>query len=514
MATTTSSLSLSLSLSYPEILLSIACFLLFVFLYNQHRRNSALPTNWPIVGMIPSLIAHIDHLHEYVTHASREIGCTFYFRGPWFLGMDFLVTSDPANVNQVFNVNFPNYPKGKEFLEIFDILGDGIFNADDESWKSQRKRAHALMSSPGFRGFVARCSRDKVENALVPLMERLAERGGVVDLQDVFLRLTFDMTCNLVFGVDPGCLSEEFPTVPFARAMDDAMEAIFFRHIVPPSCWKLMRWLKIGKEKKLMDASVVIEDFVAQNIAKKRAERIYGEDLLTSYMQEDATAAAKEGGGKGDDDDKFLRDTTVNLMLAGRDTTGVALSWFFWLLAENPKVKSKIMEELNEFVPNEEEEGGHFNPDLLSKLVYLHAALCECLRLYPSVPFEHKAPVRTEALPSGTAKAGEKILFCTYTMGRMEGVWGKDCREFRPERWISERGRLRHEPSYKFLSFNCGPRTCLGKEVAFTQMKTVAVAVLRRFDVEVVKGHVVEPKLSIILHMKNGLMVRIKHKNI
>nr|CAB3502075.1 unnamed protein product [Digitaria exilis] len=99
-------------------------------------------------------------------------------------------------------------------------------------------------------------------------------------------------------------------------------------------------------------------------------------------------------------------------------------------------------------------------------------------------------------------------------MGRMPGVWGKDCMEFWPERWLSEGGtKLRYEPSYKFISFNAGPRTCLGKEMAFVQMKIAAAAVLWNFAVELVPGHAVEPKLSIILHMKNGLAVTARRRD-
>jgi len=102
----------------------------------------------------------------------------------------------------------------------------------------------------------------------------------------------------------------------------------------------------------------------------------------------------------------------------------------------------------------------------------------------------------------------------------MEGVWGKGCAEFRPERWLisdeaagTKKKKLRYEPSYKFISFNAGPRTCLGKEMAFVQMKTAAAAVLWNFAVELVPGHAVEPKLSIILHMKNGLAVRVRRRD-
>ncbi|WOL07087.1 hypothetical protein Cni_G15823 [Canna indica] len=507
--------AMAFSQAYPEILVSFACFIFFI-LYCQVFRRSSLPVNWPLVGMFPGLLSNLPRLHQWGIGLFRETGCTFWFRGPWLLGFNYLATCDPANLQHVFNTHFSNYPKGEEFLKILDILGDGIFNSDGEAWKRQRLRAHGLISDRRFRAFVACASRDKVEKGLVPLLDEIARRGTVVDLQDVFLRLTFDMTSNLVFGVDPCCLSIDFPTIPFARAVDDAMSTIFIRHVIPPAWWKLMRWLRIGEEKKLATAWKVIDDFIAECIAeKKKLKSLEREkdgvepksDLLSAYINDEEE--------KEQADHKFLRDTALNFMLAGRDTTGAGLAWFFWLLSKNPAVEFKILEELKSIVQKEERSSSDcptmFDSEELSKLVYLHAALCESLRLYPPVPFEHKAAVQPEVLPSGhRVEQGTKILVALYSMGRMEGIWGKDCMEFRPERWISEKGRVKHEPSYKFLSFNSGPRTCLGKEVAFTQMKAVVAAMLYNFQVEVLEGHAVEPKLSIILHMKNGLKVRFK----
>ncbi|KAJ6833602.1 putative cytochrome P450 86B1 [Iris pallida] len=507
------SLGLLHSLYTPEFLLAYASCFFFLYLYYLllNKKSSKIPTNWPLLGMLPNLLLNLHRFHDWLTELFREGGCTFYFRGPWFLGMNFFITCDPANVNHIFTANFANYPKGGEFSEIFDILGDGIFNADDESWRSQRRKAQLLTGHPQFRSFVAKYSRDKVENGLVPLLSRLAERGAVVDLQDVLLRLTFDMTCNLVFGVDPGCLSPEFPAVPFARAMDDAMEALFIRHFVPRGWWRLMKWLRIGTEKKLAAAWEVMDEFVAQSIAKSKEEKNYEGSLLTSYVNEIEQ-------WNDQDSYKYIRDTTVNFMLAGRDTTAAGLAWFFWLLSKNPAAESKILEELGRI-----KKAQHcrpttfpvlFDAEELAGLVYLHAALCEALRLYPPVPTEHKGSVRADVLPSGDeVPPGGKILFSVYSTARMEGVWGEDCAEFRPERWISEQGKLRHEPSCKFLAFNCGPRTCLGKDIAFTQMKAVAAAIVCNFDVEAAAdGHAVQPRPSVILHMKNGWMVRIKKK--
>ncbi|KAI4993557.1 hypothetical protein ZWY2020_007870 [Hordeum vulgare] len=199
-------------------------------------------------------------------------------------------------------------------------------------------------------------------------------------------------------------------------------------------------------------------------------------------------------------------------MIAGRDTTSSALTWFFWLLSNNPDVETKVLAELRENLPSSGGGGGH-HPSAadLKRLAYLHAALSESLRLYPPVLFEHKAGAQPDTLPSGPAvRPWRRVIVSFYSMGRMEAVWGKDCLEFRPERWLTAAGRLRPEPSYKFVAFNLGPRTCIGKELAFTQMKAVVAAVLPRFRVEVAPGApAVKPKLSIILHMKDGLKVRV-----
>ncbi|RAL41095.1 hypothetical protein DM860_008793 [Cuscuta australis] len=94
----------------------------------------------------------------------------------------------------------------------------------------------------------------------------------------------------------------------------------------------------------------------------------------------------------------------------------------------------------------------------------------------------------------------------------METIWGKDCLEFKPERWISGRGSVKHEPSYKFPAFNAGPRTCLGKDMAFVQMKMVAATMLHHYDFQVVDRASVCPSDSIILQAKHGLRVRFSRR--
>ncbi|KAL0292866.1 UNVERIFIED_CONTAM: Alkane hydroxylase MAH1 [Sesamum radiatum] len=423
------------SFGYPEILLAfLCCFLVWCF-----TDINGMPWNWPLVGMLPSLFRHVNRIHD----------------------------------------------RGVEFKKIFDVLGDGIFNSDADLWRSQRKQARALITHERFRKFLIKTSWEKVEKGLIPVLEHVSEQGMVIDLQDLFQRLTFDTTCILVTGFDPGCLSTEFPDVPFSKAMDEAEEAILMRHCLPESLWKLGKLLGIGPEKKLSRAWAVLDDVIAKYVSMKREEMSKsnrcnedddeGLDLLTSYINGDESTGLEC-------DDKFLRDTILNFMIAGRDTTSSALTWFMWLVSTHPEVERKIRDELNSIIPTKESNKWRmFQVDELRNLVYLHGALCEALRLYPPVPFQHKAPVQ-------------------------------DSKEFKPERWITERGTIKYEPSYKFLAFNAGPRTCLGKEVAFTQLKAVAAAIIHNYQVEVVKGHIVTPNVSVILYMKHGLKVRVSKR--
>ncbi|CAI9094563.1 OLC1v1030323C1 [Oldenlandia corymbosa var. corymbosa] len=160
----------------------------------------------------------------------------------------------------------------------------------------------------------------------------------------------------------------------------------------------------------------------------------------------------------------------------------------------------------------------------VDRLVYLKAALSETLRLYPSVPANLKHVVADDVLPDGTfVPAGSEILLSLYSAGRMKSTWGEDCLEFKPERWLSSSltgpdgsGNLEfvmHDP-FKFPAFNAGPRSCLGKNLAYVQMRSVAAAVLLRHKLILEPGHKVEQKISMLSFMKFGLIVNLTPRDL
>lgn len=484
-----------------SLLVMIPLLLLVFYLASRRGKKPPEPTVWPVLGMLPAVLLNLRRIHDYMTEVLTQCGGTYKFVGPTFWNIDMLFTSDPADIHHIFSRNFSNYPKGPHFRKIFDILGDGIFGADFDLWEIHRRTTLAQLTHADFHSFLETTVWSKVETGLFPVLDNFC--GGDLDLQDVFQRFTFDNICKFVLGTDPCTLSVELPCVPCEKAFSTVAEPLLRRHIFPEWMWKLQRMLNIGDGKVLLEASAAFDEFIYPRIklgsdessVLKAFEKVYEEKKIAS-----------SGGLR-----EFLKDTALSLMFAGRDTTSTCLTWLFWLVAQNPAAEKKILEEMEAELAA---AGERFSAKESQKLVYLHGALCESLRLFPPVALEHKAPVRPDILPSGHClEEKARIIISFYSVGRMESVWGKDCLEFKPERWMTEKGGMKHEPSYKFPAFNAGPRTCLGKEMAFIQMKMVAAAIIYRYKFKLVEGHPVSPRDSIILHARHGLRVLLSNRN-
>lgn len=380
-----------------ELFLAVLVFVVIHSLRQQKRQG--LP-NWPVVGMLPSLVLGLQgDMYEWISSVICRQNGTFVFKGPWFTNLNCVVTSDPRNLEYLLKTKFSNFPKGEYFRStVRDLLGDGIFSADDEIWQRQRKTASLEFHSAKFRNLTTESLLELVHSRLIPVLDDSVKQSSpAVDLQDILLRLTFDNVCMIAFGVDPGCLRLGLPEIPFARAFESATEATLLRFVTPTLVWKAMRCLKLGTEKTLDKAITEVHKFADEVIKTRKKELSLASDhdnqrsdLLTVFM------GLKDEQGKPYSD-KFLRDICVNFILAGRDTSSVALSWFFWLLNRNPQVEDKILAEICQIVNAREDDSDKecpkpliFKPEEVKKMEYLQAALSEALRLYPSVPVDHK----------------------------------------------------------------------------------------------------------------------------
>ncbi|XP_057483644.1 cytochrome P450 86A1-like [Actinidia eriantha] len=473
------------------------------------------PKVWPLVGSLPLLFLNRRRIHDWIAGNLRATGgaatyqtCTICI--PFFAHKQgfYTVTCHPRNIEHILRTRFDNYPKGPTWQTAFhDLLGQGIFNSDGDTWLIQRKTAALEFTTRTLRQAMARWVNRTIKTRLWRILEKASEHNIPIDLQDLLLRLTFDNICGLTFGKDPETLSPDLPENPFAIAFDSATEATLQRLLYPGFLWRLKKFLNIGAELKLEKSLNIVENYMSDALTARKETP--SDDLLSRFMK------------KRDVDGNLfpnavLKRIALNFVLAGRDTSSVALSWFFWSVMNNKHVEEKIVSEITMVLREVRGENPRawveepLSFDEADRLVYLKAALAETLRLYPSVPEDFKYVVSDDVLPDGTrVPAGSTVTYSIYSVGRMKSVWGEDCLKFKPERWLSA-GLDRFEPpkdGYRFVSFNAGPRTCLGKDLAYLQMKSVASAVLLRYRLSPVPGHRVEQKMSLTLFMKSGLRV-------
>ncbi|XP_010250748.1 PREDICTED: cytochrome P450 94B3-like [Nelumbo nucifera] len=499
----------------PTLLItSILLFLLHWFLCRFRRlckfSGDGLPT-YPLIGCLISFYKNRRRLLDWYTDLLADSPMqTIVIRR--FGARRTVVTANPDNVEYILTTNFNNFPKGQPFTDILgDLLGCGIFNVDGELWRAQRKLASHEFSTKSLREFVGKTLNQVVKNRLTPVLASAMETDQIVDLQDLLRRFAFDTVCMVSLGIDPGCLDSSLPVSALAGAFDIASEISARRASAPVfAVWKIKRALCLGSERRLKEAIQHVHGSVEEIIRDKKKlmlNRVRKEEINNNNSNGDLLSRLISSGY----DDEVIRDMVISFIMAGRDTASAAMTWLFWLLSCHPHIENEVVKEVEAINTGD----SPLDYEALKELPLLKACLCESMRLYPPIAWDSKHVVEDDTLPDGTrVRAGDRVTYFPYGMGRMEGLWGKDRFEFKPDRWFvepdKEGGALKEVSPFKFPVFQAGPRVCLGKEMAFVQMKYVMASLLKQFQFKSVGLE--EPAFVPLLtaHMAGGLNVLIR----
>ncbi|XP_078149838.1 cytochrome P450 CYP94D108-like [Carex rostrata] len=502
---------MNLPITVQSLFLSLL-FSFLLYLYSKNRRSTKKPSihgikSYPVIGHLPHFIRNSHRFLDWVTEILLQ--SQTHTVGFSSIGTtNGIFTANLANLEHMLKLNSINYPKPeRSILMMEDFLGHGIINSDGDDWKWQRKTASLEFSKGSMRNFVVETVHFEISNRLLPILNQAAEKGVRIEMQDVLERFAFDNICRVVIGEDPACLTEEWfsgtsSSKQFMAALSDAMELSVVRHLVPfEHLWKIKKFLNIGTENRLKKTLSIVHGHTMKIIHSRMLEgkKLDGrEDMLSRFAS------------NKNQNEIVLRDVVTNFLLAGRVTTSTALTWFFWLVATRPEIERKIIDEIKFVRISSRIMTETFSFDDLRELNYLHAAITESMRLYPVVPLNTVSCKEDDLMPDGTfVGKGWVVTYNAYAMGRLEDIWGKDCTEFRPERWLDENGVFKPESPFRYPIFHAGPRMCLGKEMAYIQMKSIAACVLERFQIRPLGGGVIEHNLSFTLKMKGGLPVQL-----
>lgn len=472
---------------------------LLIAIYRWLKQRRSRPRGAPFVdghwllGSLPDITAamKVYGLHDWWVKNHKKYGKTLVVRIPM---QPYVVnTTDPKVIEHVLKTNFDNYAKGHWFRErLTDLLGNGIFNVDGAMWHSQRKISSHMFTQNQFKNHIWHVIGQNCEK-VVKLLRDTPE-GKVVNLFDIMNRFTLDTIGSIGFARDIGSLANA--SSPFLKSFDRAQQIAVTRFIFP--FWKINRFLGTGLEREAKDHFKLLTEYSMETIQNLKEDPTgeKGNSFVGMFIQD----AAKKGEAY---DDVFLKDMVLNFLIAGRDTTAQALSWIFWLLMGHPKVEAKIMEEIKDVLNDLP-----ITYENSAQLKYLQNVINEGIRLYPSVPEDSKIALRDDTLPDGTFVPKDCVVqYSPYAMGRSTELWGPDAEDFRPERW---EGRD-FPSSFIYPAFNAGPRECLGKRLAWVEMRACLAEVLRNVTFELaVPRDAVKQDMQLTIGMSSGLPCTVK----
>ncbi|KAH7517340.1 hypothetical protein FEM48_Zijuj09G0053100 [Ziziphus jujuba var. spinosa] len=173
-----------------------------------------VPKSYPLVGHFFAMYPNQHRRTQFTAEVLRSSpSFTFVFRG--LFGRRKIMTANPAVVQHILKTNFPIYQKGDAFrVPLSDLLGDGIFNAEGDSWKFQRQVSVQEFTTKSLRNFVESVVDIELTDRLLPILSLSAIDKSILDFQDILQRFAFDNICKIAFGYDPACL---LPSLPYSK---------------------------------------------------------------------------------------------------------------------------------------------------------------------------------------------------------------------------------------------------------------------------------------------------------
>lgn len=305
-----------------------------------------------------------------------------------------------------------------------------------------------------------------------------------LDLQTVLLRFTMDIITDFLFDESANSQLNQLPTAAhvgleksknpvseqeFTRAWDVAQQALIDRFQFFEAFWI---WNPPSFRKACRTCHEFVDYYVRLALNKPEAKLEDGKKyiFLNELVQQTR-------------DPKELRAGMINMLQAGRDSTGSTLGWLFLCLARDPAIFHPLREEILQRFGTDTSD---ISCQALKSCTYLQHCIQEAMRLYPAVPVNAtRTALHDTTFPRGGGADGQSpvfvakgtaIDFVTFRTHRDPSLWGEDADQFRPERFEGKR------VGWEYIPFNGGPRACLGQNFALATVGYTTVRLLQTFD--------------------------------
>jgi cytochrome P450 len=416
----------------------------------------------------------------FVERCAREFGDVVPTR---FLYVPAVFLFHPDHVEYVLAAGSKNFIKAASLRSPFflRLVGNGLVTSEGEFWRRQRRLAQPAFHHQRINSY----ARTMVEYAA----RRLSEwsDGRTLDVHDEMMMLTQAVVAQTLFSADVSGASREIGEAltnivrPFASQA--TLKWILDNRLPTPA------HLRFNRDVRKIDR------FVYRLIEERRASGADTGDLLSMLL----AAEDEDGGGMSD---RQLRDELMTIFLAGHETTALALTWAFYLLAQNPEAEARLAEELEEVL------GGRTpTAEDVPRLRYAEWVVKEAMRLYPPAWAVGRECVRECEVGGYRVSKGTQVFGFQWVIQR-DPRWFADPLAFRPERWGEE--SVSRLPKYAYFPFGGGPRLCIGNYFATMEAVLVLATVAQRFRLRLVPGQTIELLPAVALRPKHGLWVKLE----
>lgn len=389
---------------------------------------------------------------EFFTENYNTMGPVYWVKSPI---RNICVLNHPDAIRHVLQDNNKNYVKSFGYDPLKLLLGNGLLTSEGDFWRKQRRLAQPAFHKEKLAAIVD--TMITCTGQMLGRWERL--EGEELNVSAEMNKVALDIVSKSLF-----ISNVEAEMDKISKWVTIAIEKGAERIRSP---FKLPAWLPVPSNREETQAVKVLNEVVNSIIEKRRNEGISYDDLLSMLMD-----ARDEDTGEGMSNQQ-LRDEVMTIFIAGHETTANALTWAFYLLAQNPGIEQKLYEEVSRAL-----QGRPLSFDDLRNLPYTRQVIDETMRLYPPAWIIGRKNIADDEIAGYHIPAGTNCLIPTLCLHRSAVFW-ENPEKFDPERFAPENNK--QQQRFTYFPFGGGPRLCIGNNFALMEMQVVLASIIQKF---------------------------------
>jgi cytochrome P450 len=405
-------------------------------------------------------------------------GDTFRF---FFGGVkEAIVTTNPVVIQHVLKTNAENYHKSEiQVKRMGHFLGKGLLTTHGEAWRTQRR-----LIQTGFDRKQLEVLSSIMQDSLADSLREFdaQSRIGPVDIYPHLMKMTFGMVGRSLFGAR---LKDE--DIDLISLTISTVQEFMVRQTIQPY---LNPWFTLSGELRRHEEMRTRADGILLDYIRRRRKEAPGHDLLQILMD------ARYSDGEGMPDELVLGES-MQLLVAGHETSSNALSWLIYLLSSRPDCIDRIRQEFDSVLGA--------RPLCYADVPmfeFTTQVIQEALRLYPPFWMVDRMALADDRAGDVAIPRGSTVVIFIYGAHHSSHFWDNPA-SFDQERFTKLNEKL-HTP-FAYLPFGAGPRGCIGGNYAMLQILMILSVLLRKYDFSLVPGQTIEARPMVILRPEHGI---------